>query len=285
MRYYLASLCMLLGLQSSAQHSFGSNGMTILEATPVSFDGLALTPSTSLALVNNSILRTSTPLTGNPSINRLYQFGVSTPFSGTAAISYLPAELNGYFESTLQLAYTSAANEPLTVTEASAVNVSLHTVSNVLSNQNLYVVTATALSDLSPSLFARPSSVQGTKPFTVVVDVYELNSVATSGAFSVKVSKDPNVSLSLNPRATTVGGKPVQNYAWTMSGPAGGYYTLTTSQPVAAGDVLSFGLAGTLTPGATTGVLTVSSTVLPIGFTEAAYDNNTDADKVDYFQQ
>ncbi|GAB4021485.1 hypothetical protein [Spirosoma koreense] len=285
MKYFFVCLTWLLAHQASAQLSVGPRGMNVTAGTSINIDGLSLTPATNLTLVNNSIQRTTTPLAGNPSISRLYQFGTSVPFSGTAAISYLPAELNGYSEYTLQLAYTGAANDPLTVTEGSTVDPTRHIVSNVLTDQNLYVVTATALSDLSPTLFARPSSVQGTKPFTVVVDVYELNSVATSGGFSVKISKDPKVNLSFDPTATTIGGKPVQNSAWSFSGPVGGYYTLTTSQSMAAGDARSVGLSGTLTPGATTGVLTVSSTVIASGFTEAAYDNNTDADKADYFQQ
>ncbi|GAB4023027.1 hypothetical protein GCM10028773_38430 [Spirosoma koreense] len=260
--------------------------MTILSGTPLVFEGLTLTPSTNLTLANNTIQRTSTPLAGNPSINRLYQFSTAVPFSGTVAVNYLPSELNGYSEYTLQVAYNSEANTPLTVTEGSAVNLTNHIVSNTLTDQSLLVVTATALSDLSPILYARPSTATGATPnFNVVVDVFELNSVATTGTFIVRISRDPKVTLSLPAGATSVGGRPVQNSAWTLSGPSGGFYTLTANRGVAAGDVLSAGLTGTLLPGATTGTLTVSTTVLPGTLVEADLGNNTDAEKVDYFQQ
>ncbi|MBD2757492.1 hypothetical protein [Spirosoma validum] len=160
-----------------------------------------------------------------------------------------------------------------------------HTVSNTLASQNLYVVTATALSDLSPILYARPTSVYGSTPFTVVVDVFELNSVATTGSFSVRVSKDPKLQLSFDSGLTRVNGRDVQNGAWSFTDTNANYYILTTRQLVAAGDVHSFGLMGSLSPGSSSGVLTVSSTVLPDTVVEAKATNNIDADKVEYFQQ
>lgn len=77
----------------------------------------------------------------------------------------------------------------------------------------------------------------------------------------------------------------MQNSAWSFSGPSGGFYTLTTTQIIAAGDVLSFGLAGVMTPGATQGSLTVSTIIVNGSGGDVRIDNNNDADKVDYFQQ
>ncbi|MBD2751289.1 hypothetical protein [Spirosoma validum] len=285
MKYYLTTLALLITLQVSAQLSVGSDGITILPGTTLAVDGLTLTPSTSLTFANNSIQRTSTPIAGDPSINRLYQFGTPILFSGTVGINYLPSELNGFFESTLQLAYAPAANTALTVTTSSTVNTTTDYVSNSLTNQTLFVVTAKALSDLTPLLYARPTTVSNASDVTLVVDVVELNAVASSGTFTVRVTKDAKVFLNFPANATQVGNRSVQNSAWTFSTTNPNYYILTTTQSVPAGDRLSFGLTGTLSPGATAGVVSVSSIILPTTTTEAKLTNNSDSDKIEYFQQ
>ncbi|MBD2757221.1 hypothetical protein [Spirosoma validum] len=285
MRTYLTLLGLLLALSASAQLSVASSGMTVLTGTALTVDGLSLIPSATLNLTSNSIKRTSTPLANNPSISRLYQFGAPFLFSGRVGISYLPGELNGYTESTLQVAYAPAPSTNLTVTTSSTVNATTHYVQNTLTSQNLYVVTATALSDLSPIVYARPTTVYGSAPFTVVIDVVELNSVATSGSFTVRVTKDQKLNLDFDPGLTSVNGRTVQNSVWSLDNSNPNYYILTTSQSVAAGDRLSFGLTGQLSPGASSGIVTVSSTVLPATVVEARLNNNIDADKVEYFQQ
>ncbi|MBD2752634.1 hypothetical protein [Spirosoma validum] len=285
MRTYLTFLGLLLAFGASAQLSMGTGGISVLMGTTLTVDGLSLIPSASLNLTSNTIQRTSTPLAGNPGINRLYQLSAPLLFSGRVGISYLPGELNGYTESTLQLAYAPAPSTNLTVTTSSTVNAATHIVSNTLVSQNLYVVTATALSDLSPIVYARPTTVYGSTPFTVVVDVVELNSVATSGTFTVRVTKDQKVDLTFDAGLTSVNRRSVQNSVWSFNNSNPNYYILTTSQSVSAGDRLSFGLTGTLSPGASSGVITVSSTVLPTSVVEARLNNNIDADKVEYFQQ
>lgn len=141
--------------------------------------------------------------------------------------------------------------------------------------------------DLTLVSRVRPSTVYGTTAITAVVNVYELLNAATSGPITIKIPKDPQYTLSLNPAATLVNGLLVQNSVWTFSGPSGGFYTLTTNQ-VIAGNVgtgaLAFGLEGTLTPGASGGTLTFSSIIVGGSGGETRIDNNNDADTVDYFQ-
>lgn len=285
MKRSLTIFALLLALPMSAQFVVGSEGMTVLAITPISIDGLTLNPSTNLAIANNSIQEGNTPIAGSSSINRVYQFGAPLLFSGTVGIYYLPTELNGYTESALQIAYAPAASAPLTVTTGSTVDATNHYVSNSLTNQNLFVVTASALSDLSPILYARPSIVYGTADITVVVDVFELNSASTNGLITVRIPKDSKFSLSFSPSATSINGKPVQNNVWSFSGLSGGAYTLTTNQVIAGGGKLSVGLTGTLTPGATSGAVTATSIVVGGSGGEVRVDNNSNADKIDYFQQ
>ena len=145
-----------------------------------------------------------------------------------------------------------------------------------------YVSSTILTSDLTPTLYARPSVTSNTTPVTVVVDVIELLSLPTSGTITVRVTKDPRISLSCPTSATSINGRSVQNPVWTFDDTSNpDYYILTTTQPIAAGEMLSFGMTGTLSPGATTGVLSLSAVV--IGGGEVKVTNNTDADKIDYY--
>ncbi|UFH56377.1 Ig domain-containing protein [Spirosoma sp. KNUC1025] len=140
--------------------------------------------------------------------------------------------------------------------------------------------------DLTPVLYARPSTLYGNAPLTVVVDVFELNGVATSGLITLRINKDPKVSLSLNNSLNSVGGRSVQNSVWSLDVDSDlDYYLLTTSQPIAGGNILSVGLSGQLNPGATSGLLTVSTVVAEGSGGEGNVTNNADADRIEYFQQ
>ena len=138
--------------------------------------------------------------------------------------------------------------------------------------------------DMTPVLYARPSSIYGNTPFRVIVDVLELNSIATSGVVTVKLTRDARVSLNFDPTATSVGGRPVQNSAWSFDDSNPALYSLTTNQVMPAGGKVSFGLSGMLSPGATTGVLTISSIIVSSGG-EQRIINNTSTNKIEYFSQ
>ncbi|WP_420150269.1 hypothetical protein [Spirosoma sp.] len=287
MKYYITTVLLLIALQASAQLIVGSSGMTVLPGTPLQIDGLTLTPSTALTIVNNSIQRINSPGAGAPngSINRAYQFGAPLAFSGNVRIQYQTAELNGRPEQGLQLAYSSVANGPYTIATGSTVDATNDFVSNSVTGGNLFVVTATALSDLTPITYAQPSTQYGNSPFNIIVEVYELNAVATQGSFSVRINKDPKVSLTFSPNATSVGGQAVNNSAWSFNASDEDYYILTTNQSIAAGDVLSFGLNAMLNPSATSGVLSINSLVLPGTLVETSLTNNIDAERINYFQR
>ena len=138
--------------------------------------------------------------------------------------------------------------------------------------------------DMTPIIYARPSSIYGNSPFNVVVDVLELNSIATGGVIVVKLTRDPKLKLSFDPVATSINGQTVQNSAWSFDGSSSAFYILTTNQAIPAGGRVSFGLSGTLSPGATAGVLTVSSTIVSSGG-ELKITNNISANKIEYFNQ
>lgn len=140
--------------------------------------------------------------------------------------------------------------------------------------------------DLTLVLYGRPTNLYGTSNFTVVVDVVELNGVSTSGSLTLKLTKDSRAALSFPASATLINNRSVQNAVWNFDGITDpNYYVLTSSQAVAAGDQLSVGLEGVLTPGATSGRFNLSAILVGSAVCEMKLTNNADADKVEYFQQ
>ncbi|MBD2757303.1 hypothetical protein [Spirosoma validum] len=139
--------------------------------------------------------------------------------------------------------------------------------------------------DLTPIVYARPTTLYGNSSVTVIVDVVEVNNVATSGLITVKLTRDKKATLSFSPTVTRINNRDVTNSLWTFIDTDPNYYVLTTSEPIAAGDKLTLGLSGTFTPGATTGSMTASVVVLGTAIGEVRATNNVDADKVEYFQQ
>ena len=143
-------------------------------------------------------------------------------------------------------------------------------------------VTVATASDLTLTLYARPSTVYGSSPMTVIVTLSELNNVTTSGLITVRVSKDAAANLTFNPTLTTLGGRTVQNGSWSFTSDDD-YYSLTTTQAITAGGDLSFGLSGTLTPANKAGITNVGATLMQGSGGEIRMTNNSDADKIDYF--
>lgn len=137
--------------------------------------------------------------------------------------------------------------------------------------------------DLTPVIYLRPSLVYGNSSVSLLVDVVENNGVASSGSITVRIPKVAGLNLDFDAGVSQVGNRQVQNGAWTFSATSASYYELTTTQSITGGNQLSVYLSGTLIVGATSGKLSVSAVVLGGG--EVRLTNNTDADKLEYFQQ
>lgn len=143
-----------------------------------------------------------------------------------------------------------------------------------------------ATPDLIPLLNVLPSTLYGTTSIDLVVDVVEVTGTATSGLIQVYITKDPLLSLSLSKTALLVGGRPVQNSAWSLNeGSDSNFYILTTSQSIVGQGRLSVGLSGQLRPGNTKGNLGVSTVVIGSGVGEVNTVNNSGAIKIDYFNK
>ncbi|MBD2753635.1 hypothetical protein [Spirosoma validum] len=168
--------------------------------------------------------------------------------------------------------------------DVSPVTISFRAIDNTgQESANTGTATITPAPDLTPILYARPTTVNGSAPITVVVDVVEINSIPSSGLITIKIAKTNAVDLSFDAGLTRLDGRSVQNSLWSFDrNSSPGYYVLTTSQAVAAGNKLSLGLTGMLTAGATSGDLTISAVLMGSGG-EVRVNNNTDADKINVF--
>ena len=141
--------------------------------------------------------------------------------------------------------------------------------------------------DLSPVIYVAPSTQYGPSTFTVVVDVFELNGSPTNPkrALKVYVNKQSLVKLTFDDMAMMVGGKTVQNSAWSFDDSDEFFYIISTNTVISGGDQLSFGLLGELTPNSTSGIFSVGATIIPLSGGELKLTNNIDVDRVRYFAQ
>lgn len=264
---------------ATLSNSGGTNPVTI---PPSAFTSTS--PSTDTAPGSVTAIRiTSFPTnTTSLTINGTVYTASSPEFTGgTPTGVVVPTDGNGAPAVPILLDPTNDSN-PVSFSYVAVDNAGKEATNTGTATLNFTV----AVPDLSPVIYARPSTVYSTTAISVVVDVYELNAVATNGLITLKLNKDPKVSLSFTGGATSVGGRLVQNGIWNFDGSSDpDYYILTTSSVIPAGGVRSFGLSGSLSPGSTSGTLTFSVVIGPGSGGEVFISNNTDADKIDFFQQ
>lgn len=175
MNYCFTLVALFLSLQASAQLSVGSEPMTVLTGTTLSVDGLVLTPSTNLTLINNTLQKSTSPISTTPhaSISQVHQFSVSIPFSGTVGLNYSGSDLNGNTEAKLKLAYSSASAGPFKVNTGSRIDTPTKFIQAALSNQTLVGLTAvTQNPDLTPTLLLPQANfaatgAEATRNFTI----------------------------------------------------------------------------------------------------------------------
>lgn len=214
MRKLLLILTVLKLTHSHAQFSAGAEGITIKAGTEVSFENLSLLPSSDLVIENNTLEMSPIALSGSPngSINRVYRFGTALNFSGVAAISYLPGELNGNTESSLQILYALDESQGFTVTSGSTVDMALQKVSNVLSDINLTVFSASGpISPLPVRLVRFSVSSEGRTAVLKWSTSEEIN----ADRFEIERSLDAKKWTRIGEKSAVATAGTVQNYTFT----------------------------------------------------------------------
>jgi hypothetical protein len=138
--------------------------------------------------------------------------------------------------------------------------------------------------DITPIITAVPNVMTGVTAFNVTVRVVELNGVDTSGLITLRIPKDLRWVLAepYDPGLTILGAIEVDNLDWSFT-ETGAEYIFTTTVVIPAYGDSTFGIKGTWDAGQTQGQYTITTQIDSGSGNEDRYDNNGDAEKLDYF--
>jgi hypothetical protein len=149
----------------------------------------------------------------------------------------------------------------------------------------LYLTTLPGLvPDVTPVITAVPNVMTGVTPFNIFVQVTELNSTPTVGLITVRIPKDNRWVLNgpFDSTLTSLDGRTVNNPVWAYSQSAA-EHIFTTTATIPAGSFSTFGFRASWDAGLTQGQYTISSQIDSGSGGENRIDNNSDAEKLDYF--
>ena len=150
----------------------------------------------------------------------------------------------------------------------------------------LYLTTLSGLvPDITPIITAVPNVMTGPTPFNLTVRVLELNGSPTVGLITVRIPKDIRWTLAepYNSGLTVLGVIPVNNADWTFSETASHYVFKMQTASIPANGFSTFGIKAAWDAGQTQGSYTITSQIVSGSGSENRYDNNSDAEKLDYF--
>jgi len=138
--------------------------------------------------------------------------------------------------------------------------------------------------DVTPVITAIPNVMNGPTPFNIIVRVTELNVVDTDGLITVRIPKDFRWVRSgpYNPALVNLSGFPLNNADWTYSENAT-QHIFKSSVVIPAGGFSYFGFSAAWNAGQTQGIYTITSQIDSWSGGEDRIDNNSDAEKLDYF--
>lgn len=139
--------------------------------------------------------------------------------------------------------------------------------------------------DLSPVITVVPGNIQGVASVGVSVEVFELNMLETDGSsIIVRIPSDPRLTFSWDPSLTSVAFNTVNNNNWQYLGDNGVVHTFSFINVLAAGGLTAFGFEASYDPQSTDGQTTITSTIIPFNGGECVILNNTDAERLVYFE-
>ena len=138
--------------------------------------------------------------------------------------------------------------------------------------------------DITPVITAVPNVMTGITHFNIYVQVTELLGVPTNGLITVRIPKDMRWVFDgpYDPSLTVLGGTPLNNPVWAYSQNAT-QHIFTTTAMIPAGGYSTFGFKALWDAGQTQGLYTITSQIDSLSGGENRIDNNSDAEKLDYF--
>jgi len=142
--------------------------------------------------------------------------------------------------------------------------------------------------DLTPITTILPGNIAGVSAVGVAIEISELNGIDTDGSgILVRVPSDPRLIFVWNPTLTTVALTPVNNANWNYLGNNGFVHTFQYTGPgivINGGTTEAFGFESNYNPQNTDGQTTVTATIVPFGGGECNILNNTDSERLVYFE-
>lgn len=142
--------------------------------------------------------------------------------------------------------------------------------------------------DLVPTLKILPGNIAGVSVVETAVELTEINGEDTDGTIiTVRIPVDPRFSFIWDVGLTMAAFTPVQNADWNYLGANPLFHVWTYNGPnliIPGGTTTAFGFRGFYDPQSTDGQTTITVTVVPLSGGECNLVNNTDSERLIYFQ-
>jgi hypothetical protein len=145
---------LLSAIETSAQLSVGSEGISIAAGSTFSTEGVTLIPQGVFTLTNNTLQKSATPVNIGGSVNSIANVVyASSPlsFTGTVRLYYQESELNGNPEAGLKLAYRSSGT--WNSSNTSSVNTTDNYVEETVTSRSFDGLTASTYYSILPVSF------------------------------------------------------------------------------------------------------------------------------------
>ena len=138
--------------------------------------------------------------------------------------------------------------------------------------------------DLSPDISITPNIMHGLQGFSVTVRVYEKQGFDTNGTITVKIPKASLWQLdgAYDPGLTELGPIALDNGNWSYSSDAASHIFHSNAM-ISGSGFSTFGFNASWDPHGTQGSLNISAVIEAGSGAEIFFDDNGDADAVDYF--
>jgi hypothetical protein len=143
------------------------------------------------------------------------------------------------------------------------------------------------LPDLTVSITAAPNIMGGKTPFCIYLKVSELNMTASQGPVQVIIPRDSRWSIdgAFDPTLTVLENNTLNNADWRLDASDPDYYIFTTDVAIPAGGFHVVGFKAIYDPGYAKGVYSITSQIIPGSGNEFNKSNNSDSEKIDYFNR
>ncbi len=141
--------------------------------------------------------------------------------------------------------------------------------------------------DLTPTMIILPANISGTSVVEVAIKITELGGEDTDGSvISVRVASDPRFVFIWDISLTQAALEPVQNSDWNYLGDNGIFHTWVFNASglvIPANGQAAFGFQSFYDPQSTNGQTTISAAIVPYSGGENNLINNTDSERLVYF--